>query len=500
MAQFTGSAAKRKAWANFARGYNSVRQPQDMTSDELADVMNLRYIMTPSGIGLTNRPGMVKLTSPALAAAPVKDIHKYVDTAGSSRIMAVCTNTLFLSTTGTGSYASLGALGSTRGRMVNFAGKCIIADGVAMRQYNGTATATCSGTPPVASFLAVHGDRLFANSTAVKNAIYFCNVRDNNDWTTAGATGAIYISESNELTAFSKFYDKLLIHGIGPKNVMALTGTTPMDIAVTRAIPGAASVGPDQAIVLSNDVVFLDSPGLISFRSWQNYGDIEQAIVSDPVSNIINPMVANTVVCGRNPIDQQTWYWDGSSAYIMVYDAQYHIWTKYWLELGASVTPTCIADLDGVLYVGTSDGNIWKMDTTGAVFTDNSVGYTAYWRSAAENFGTLKKKNARAYWPQVTLGAGATAYANVYKDLSSAPLVQVAMTGAPSRILGTMTGTGDTVLLATYLVDESGGVVKNQRVNFEFVYLQIGMTGIVSGNYRMTVNPHAVEVVPLSRY
>jgi len=501
-----GNTTTRKVWANFAKGYNSVRQPQDLTSEELADVMNFRYVLTPSGIGLTNRPGMVKLTSDPLISTntAVKDIHKYTNTAGTSQYLAVSGTSVFMHTSGTGTWGSAtSSLAGTRGRMVNFAGKTIIADGGTLKQYNGTAVSTCTtsvGSVPSATFLAVHGDRLLANSASVKNALYYCNVRDPNDWGTVGATGTIYISESNELTGFSKFYDKVLIHGINPKNIMGMTGTTPMDIQVGRVIPGAAAVGPDQAIVLSNDVLFMDSPGLISFRAWQNYGDIEQSIVSDPVSNLLLPYVGTGYVCGRSPIDQQAWFWDGSSSYILIYDTQFRIWTKYKLELGTGVTPTCIADLDGVLFVGTSNGHVWKMDTTGAIFKDNSVDYSLYWKGYAADFGTLKKKSCRFFFPQMTATAGATANACLYKDLSTAALMEVALTAPPVRILSTLTGTGDTVLLATYAVEETGGIVKTTPAKFEFTYLQAGMEDVLANNGRLTVNPHSVEAAILSRY
>ena len=485
-----------------------------MTPDELSDVLNLRYIATPSGVGLTNRPGMVKCTTTPIAGGsyPIKDLHKYVNTSGTVKYMAVCNSAAYMSTGGTPpnwSFSSLGTLAGARGRMVNFAGKCIVADGAAPKKYDGASWGTCtstSGSPPNPTFLAVHGDRLFANDGSKKNGVFYCNVRDPEDWNTANAAGTIYLSESNEITAFSKFYDKLLLHGIAPKNVMALTGTTPTDIAVTRAIPGAAAVGPDQAIVLSNDVLFMDAPGIISFRAWQNYGDIEQAIVSDPVSNVIMPMVANTVVAGRHPIDQQAWFYDGSTnpAILYVYDAQYGIWTMYHLELGTTQTPTCIADFDGVLYVGTSDGHVWRMDTSNTIFQDGAIPYGISWKGNAEDFGTLRKKLIRRYLPGVTMGAGATGYACLYKDLGAVPLVQVSVSGPPLRIVGTMTAGSDTIntsgFTPTYLVNEAGGIVINQLLNFEATYLQIGMSTVLCNNARLTINPHVIEAAVLSRY
>jgi hypothetical protein len=492
----------RMIWANFARGYNSVRTPVDLMPDELADVMNFRYVQTPRGIGLTCRPGMVKMTTAAIVSTTnaVYDIHKYVTTAGVVKYMAVTNSAMYMSTGvsgGTMAFSSLGTLAGSRGRMVNFAGKCIVADGGTPKKYDGTTWGTCTATVPSATMLAVHGDRMLYNSETVKNTIWYTNVRDAEDVTTAGAAGSIIFSEINEVSGFSKFYGQMLISGTGPKNIMALTGTTPTDFQVGRAIPGAAAVGPDQAIVLSNDVLFLDAPGLISLRAWEKYGNIEQAIVSDNVSNLLLPTLGTNMVCGRNPIDQQAWFWDGSSTYILVYDAQYGIWTKYWLELGTGVKPTCIADLDGQLYVGTSNGNVWRMDITGAVFQDNAVAYSLYWKSGAYDFGTLLQKQVKWLNGQINAGNGASAYLDLYKDLSAAPVVEVSLAAPASRYVGSAT---DTVGAATYLVDESGGVLKNTRVNFECKYIQIGMSSCNPNNSRFDVSQTSVEVAFLNRF
>lgn len=511
MAQI-GGAVKVK-WANFARGYNSVRQPQDLTVEELAEVMNYRYVSTPYGVGLTNRPGLVKVTgTTAITTAAVKDLCKYVDSTGKVFYLAACNSKLYSSTLGTSTtFGSVGDLGSTRGRMVNFAGRCVIADGAAMKYFVSTGGTdagtfgTCTGSPPSATMVVVHGDRLIANDiTATKrNAIAYCNVRDPEDWTTSGAAGNIYISEFTEVTALNKFYGIVLVHGSGPKNVMKLSGTTPTDFAMERAIPGAAAVGPDQSITLTNDVLFFDVPGLVSFQAWERFGDIEQSIRSDPVSNLVIPYVSTSGVVGRNPIDTQLLFYDGTNTYILVYDAQFGIWTKYWFSLGTSVTPTCFADLDGQLYIGTSDGHVWRMDTTEAIWQDNSVDYDLYWKSGAADFDTILKKHGKYFNAQVSASAGASASAVLYKDLSPAPLVTESLAAAPERIISTMTdtdtATGDTVTLATYSVEEAAGVFSRKPINFEFKYVQAGMINCDPNNSRMDVNEIALDGTQLSR-
>ncbi len=496
-------------WGNFAKGYNSVRQPQDMTVDELSDVMNYRYVSTPYGVGISNRPGLTKVTgTSAIDTAAVKDFFKYVDSTGKVFYLAACNSKLYSSTLGTSTtFGSVGALGSTRGKMVNFAGRCCIADGAAMKYFISTGGTdagtfgTCTGTPPSATFMVVHGDRIIANDTAsgAKNAIKYCNVRDPQDWTTSGATGTIYISEFTETTGLNKFYGIVLVHGTGPKNVMALSGTTPQDFAMTRKIPGAAAVGHGQTITLTNDVLFLDTPGLISFRAWERFGDIEQSIVSDQVSNKVIPYVANTVLMGRNPIDTQVLFYDTSNSYILFYDAQFGIWGQYWFSLGTGVTPTCFEDIDGQLWIGTSDGHLWKMDLTESIWQDNSVDYDLYWRSGAFDNKTILKKHAKWANAQISASAGASANAVFYKDLSDAPLSSLALTAAQERILSTMTGTGDTVTLATYDVEEAAGVFSRQSINFEFKYVQAGMISCDPNNSRMTVNEVALEVNQLHR-
>jgi hypothetical protein len=139
------------------------------------------------------------------------------------------------------------------------------------------------------------------------------------------------------------------------------------------------------------------------------------------------------------------------------------------------------------------------MDLTETVWQDNAVDYDLYWRSGAYDAGTILKKAAKWANAQVSASAGATASAVLYKDLSDAPLLSIALTAAPERILSTMTGTADTVTLATYATEEASGVFGRTRVNFEYKYVQAGMISCDPNNSRMDVNEVSLESYQLSR-
>ena len=100
---------------------------------------------------------------------------------------------------------------------------------------------------------------------------------------------------------------------------------------------------------------------------------------------------------------------------------------------------------------------------------------------------------------QSPASAGATANAALYKNLSDAPLSSIALVAAAERILSTMTGTGDTVTLATYTVEEDSGIFSRKSVNFEYKYVQAGMINCDPNNGRMDVNEMALDSIQLSR-
>jgi hypothetical protein len=145
------------------------------------------------------------------------------------------------------------------------------------------------------------------------------------------------------------------------------------------------------------------------------------------------------------------------------------------------------------------------MDTANSQFQDGKTGTfvdpALYWKSAAVNFGTPLTKQAKWINAQVVMGLGGSLNLCLYKDLAATPLVSKALVGASPRILSTMSGTAGTydVSLATYLVDEMGGLFKNARVNFEFKFVQVGMTNILSNNSRVDIDNFGIEAAMLKR-
>lgn len=502
-----------QAWNDFRGGLNLTKHISLLDSTELADMMNLRYIAGPSGINMESRMGLVKVTGTEGVVAggsprAIRDISKYVDSSGYVQYMVVTQSKLYASPGGAapwtfGYAAGSGTLGGTRGRMANFSGKLMIADGATLKYFLGTGTAgtfgTVASTAPTSTMIAVHGGRLLSNHLTYPNRLYYSQLRDPADWTTTDAAGYIIISEFSKLEGLGKFYDLLLLAGSGPQNVMKLSGTQPADFSVNRAIPGAGAVGPDGILVLSNDVLLMDAPGLLSFRSWEKYGDIEQSIRSDKVSTVFKGWVSTSTVTGVVPSDQLILFYPGSGSYILFYDAQFGIWGKWWFELGTGVTPTCFSNIDGVLYVGDSDGHIWYMpQSTGIVYQDNAVDYNQYFKTGAWAFGDPRtKKHGRFLNAQVSGGAGGSYDITIYRDLSTALAEQIDVDMPDALLVGS--ASPGTVGAATMLVEETSVDFDDHRINMEFNYAQVGIENIDGAGSKVEIQQVLLDAAGLSR-
>jgi hypothetical protein len=354
------------------------------------------------------------------------------------------------------------------------------------------------GLGPKASVAEVFYNRVWTNDVDEPNRLNFSQLRDQNEWSTYG--GFIYVEDGSTITAIKPFYNVLTIHlGTGYKKVLKITGSSPDTATLADSIiVGAAAINQDCVVNVGNDLLFLDAAGLVSMRAWENFGDFKMSVVSEPVANLVTANVDTTRFMGYNKTDQQVWLDVGSTSYILVYDNENRIWTKYWFELGTSVTPTCFAEFNGVTYVGDSAGHLWKMDQIDRQYKDNVTDYTMMVRYPASKFGTLLKKQARFVNALARTRTGGDYDIIFYKNLDRDSFLtkEIDVPFDPDLTVDEATMAVDD---ADWVIDDVTGNLYLTPVNFEFNAIQIGIENINVTGYPMIIQGCELHAALLSR-
>jgi hypothetical protein len=336
------------------------------------------------------------------------------------------------------------------------------------------------GRIPYSDFSVVFKNRLWTNDNIAPNTLCFSNVNDPNDWTTTDAAGYIVCDGSYKIVGLAALQDILLIFMVQPRRILKLTGSSPSDFSVTTLIDGISTVSQDTIQAVENDILFVDRLGIFSAKAIAETGNIEAGLVSKPINGLILPYSAAAspaLISGKSVADRQ--YWLGyTSTNVLVYDIELGIYTKYIFNLGTSITPTSFATLNGIIYVGASDGHVYNIDPTTPVWQDASANFTMYFKTGMEYLGMSQVKQnlwADAY---VFGGSAGTFTFDLYKDLGSAAALSLTM----SNIV-------------------SGTLTKNyKQANLEFTYIQVYAYGWTSSQGRIDVDRIILEGSLLSRF
>jgi hypothetical protein len=121
-------------------GLCTVRHGLELKLNELEEILNMKYVRTDK-VAAILREGLKKQTTTAAAGYAIKDLGLYVDASANEYILGVYNSTL--AKIASGGWTAIATLAGTRGRMIQFANKMIIADGSYLKQFNGTALNLC---------------------------------------------------------------------------------------------------------------------------------------------------------------------------------------------------------------------------------------------------------------------------------------------------------------------------------------------------------------------
>lgn len=248
------------------------------------------------------------------------------------------------------------------------------------------------GRPPKAVFGLVAKGKIFSiEGTDGTNPGYgwYCAAGNHLDWSTAnsgGYFGAIDASATNyPVGSIAVWNDEVWFFGTPRQPFMGkLSGATPSAYIISDTMQ-KVSAHYKSTISTPDDIYFLHPGGVDSISSVQEYGDVKAVTQTEDIKDKIHLYFSSAAVAGYDP----NW-----GIYLLKLDGTdytYAIHTRakdvrYIGKKGYSFSPatqfeyafaggvTCYGDGNGYAYIGTDDGNVYKIDKD--VVDDDSTAVT----------------------------------------------------------------------------------------------------------------------------
>ena len=315
-----------------------------------------------------------------------------------SFVAADITNNLALSTA---YYVSLEYAGGDGSNYVNVHNTTVGSGGLAYHYaaaaWNANATRNLviglkPGRPPKASEGLVHDNRLRLLDPDNLSYVWYCAAGNHLDWSTANGGGYVPAVDDSStgfpIGAIASFYNALWVFGTPRQPFLGQqTGDEPKDYKINITLQ-KVSAETKSLIVTPNDILFLHPGGVDDVRTIQEYGDIRAETHTDNVRKTIHSYFSSAAFAGYDP------EWGIYLLKLASYDpiiavhtrlktvkyqglrgATFSPVTTWEFNVGASETPTCFGEGNGVMYIGTDGGKLYKMDATKVEDNNRTVTY-----------------------------------------------------------------------------------------------------------------------------
>jgi outer membrane protein assembly factor BamB len=248
---------------------------------------------------LRTRPGLAWVTNGIVGGGTLSQIlatHFYVKDASNSWLMCAADGFLYhmdydVLVGATPLWTLVGALtdSETKPSFLTFNGILLIADGhTYIRTWDGSTydqLDAAQNESPSATALFEIGNRIVANDKNDPDAVHLSGPEDENDWNSStGAAVSVRagFGDGMKVNGFASMRDLLIVSKVGTGSTvskklwsMDLSGNTPDDWYATYLSHTNASAQPHTITNMLNDVVFIDTDGIHSVLSVQEYGDIQ---------------------------------------------------------------------------------------------------------------------------------------------------------------------------------------------------------------------------------
>jgi hypothetical protein len=272
-------------------------------------------------------------------------------------------------------------------------------------------------TAPYGMFVIQKRDRIYCVDYNNLNWLRYCNAGDPNDWSTEDGGGYIIFDGHRMINGLAIFYDEIYVFCIHPKAIYRLSGDSPEEYSVKKLFDDVTAISHDTIQNVGNDLLFVDSRGVISLKTILQYGEIEKSIISKSINNTyILPNVTSLSYATKCVSDNQYWL-SVTSTIIAVYDLEIGGWTLFSFELGSAVTIYSLGLINGDTYIGASSGHLYYLDYTKD--QDSGTDFSLMAKTGWLDFNTLMVKTGRFADSLLISAIGETYDLEIYKDFNS---------------------------------------------------------------------------------
>lgn len=272
---------------------------------------------------------------------------------------------------------------------------------------------------PQSKIVTIAANKVFVGDNDV---VRYCATNDANDWHSeqdAGylPTGLQAIGETT-CTALAVYRGNLVPWTASSMQVWQVD-PDPARMAIIDTVEGVGNGFNRAAVGMMNDLFFLSQLGVRSVSTAATTGTLGAADVGSPVDPLVRTAITDAVANGIEPIGitysnaSQFWIILGSTAFVYTISLPSSVksWSRYTLPW--TVTDACVKD--GLLYVRTSDNDVYVLDES--ISADQLTG------------GTPTNFTATVWWPWLDL-----AQAGVEKMIVGIDCVVDSVTGTTTDV------------------------------------------------------------------
>ena len=327
------------------------------------------------------RKGWAMLTSTGNHSQDTLALGEYVESSTETHIISAANNKIYSGTTTLVDESNpVGGLTTPTADdwlFLNFNGACIgiqqghipitmTGDGTDFQDVTGLS----SGEPTGNAGVATHGRLFVSDSTA--QVIHWCQLLDQNDWTTASDAGVLGLQNVwptglDEIVSIQSWENHLVV--FGSQSVLLFTGledpTTNLALAGTKSttgidgyLTGDGAVSRDAVVSIGTDLIYLSRSGLRALSRGLQFSTLPMTSIAPQVRDQLITDVDTAITAGETikmvyhrainailaKIGTAYWYFDVRNIN--------QVFASQWSGIGWKAAVSS----QGVLYLGQNDG------------------------------------------------------------------------------------------------------------------------------------------------
>lgn len=419
------------------KGMNCVRPANSIAEDEARDIMN--YWVSPFG-HFETRPGLSKLTTSAIVG---KSIRAAAYHPASNKLILIAGDRAYSMPITGGAPAEIGQTNmvspTAQVQLALFHGDIYIATGGALQRVrwdSGTSalvleTVTAQTyslpAPDAAGSLIVRNSRLWVGERD-GSTVWYSGTDDGLDWgrdpsagdgnglTLNGGSIFVDVDDGGQIVGFANFKDNLIIFKNGKRRSIHKVQSDPSDAASFARIQiseGISALSGSLVAHVDTDVLYCGTGGVFSLQVTDYVGSVASVPASLKVNNYYE---AGTPTTAAYSAEFGMMFVALGGSNILVYHRGAEAWFRWVFNFGGTVS--AIASIEGDVYFGTTDGNVYildqsKVDDAGNDFISSFV-------SRVSNFGAkLRRSFVRDLWFALEAKSAGKAFVDLRGDFGA---------------------------------------------------------------------------------